>query len=209
MKALNLNKAKIFDYFILVIRFLLAYTFIRYGYSKLTDGQFGLNENELLQPIKDLNLMKVGWYLFSFQPFSYFIGVSQILCAIFLLFNRTVLLGALLFLPIAANILIIDLTIMPKQMANAFAFRLSFYILLDLLIFYHYREKVINAFKSLTSGIKFKFKHHFSLYLLLPLFALVLEFSSAIPTAIFIFLKEPQKSWNYITSIVNVLLKNI
>ena len=45
--------------------------------------------------------------------------------------------------------------------------------------------------------------------LLLPLFALVLEFSSAIPTAIFIFLKEPQKSWNYITSIVNVLLKNI
>lgn len=39
---LTTTKAQRWDYFILAARGLLAYTFISYGYGKLTGGQFGL-----------------------------------------------------------------------------------------------------------------------------------------------------------------------
>ena len=143
MKITQFYKSKNFDYLIIVIRFLLAIIFISYGYGKLTEEQFGLTTEELQTPIKELKLLQIGWYLFDQQPFKFFIGVSQIICGIILLINRTVLIGAVLFLPIVINILIIDLTIMPKAMANAFAIRLIFYIFLDSLIFLHYKKQII------------------------------------------------------------------
>jgi len=50
----RLNNSKHFSYFILAARVLLAWTFIRYGYSKLMGGQFGLSEEELITPIGEL-----------------------------------------------------------------------------------------------------------------------------------------------------------
>lgn len=41
-KLLSISNSKYFEYFILIARFLLAITFINYGYSKLTGGQFGV-----------------------------------------------------------------------------------------------------------------------------------------------------------------------
>ena len=38
MALLNTSKAQLWDYFILAARVLLAYTFIQYGYAKLTGG---------------------------------------------------------------------------------------------------------------------------------------------------------------------------
>ncbi|AZA60335.1 hypothetical protein [Chryseobacterium indoltheticum] len=58
-------KKRYWDYFILVARFLLAFTFIKYGYSKLVDGQFGVSSSDLQVPLKDLPLFKVMWFLFD------------------------------------------------------------------------------------------------------------------------------------------------
>lgn len=209
MNAPQINKSKIFDYFIIVARFLLAIVFINYGYGKLTDTQFGLTEEMLQKPIKDLNLLQIGWYLFDKQPFKYFIGISQIICGFLLLINRTVLIGASIFLPIALNILIIDLTIMPKELANGFTTRLGFYIFLDLLIFYHYREQTIAAIRSLTKSIKPKYKHKIWSFIFIPLFAFFLEFSFALPKIIRELLTEPAKMFNEIKELINIVLKNI
>lgn len=91
---LKLPKDKRWDYFILTARFLLAWTFLSYGYGKLTAGQFGISEAELATPLQDLSLFRVSWYLFDHEPFKTFIGISQVLCALLLLVNRTVLIGA-------------------------------------------------------------------------------------------------------------------
>ncbi len=206
MHRFKIDKEKLADYFILVVRCLLAYIFLDYGYAKLTEGQFGLHAEELAQPLGKTSLMRMAWYLFSFQPFKYFIGISQIICALLLIWNRTVLLGAALFLPIAANILIIDLTIMP---GSPFAMRLSFYLLLDLLIFYHYREKVIMAFFYLTKGINPKFKYKPGWYLAIPLFAILLEFLPFVPRMISAFLKDPQGTWHEILKIIEAIGRNI
>ena len=154
----KISKEKLWDYFILIARFLLAWTFFGYGFSKLIDGQFGISEEEMTTPVKDLSLFKLSWFMFDHEPFKSFIGLSQIICASLLLFNRTVIIGAFLFLPIITTILIIDLTFMPIGMAQSFTWRLSFYIFLDLLIIWNSSEqmKVIwwTIWRKKTSIIK-------------------------------------------------------
>ena len=106
---MKISKAQVWDYFILAARLLLAWTFLQYGFSKLTGEQFGLDEQMMATPIQKLSPFDVSWYLFAFEPFNSFVGVSQIICAILLLVNRTTILGAFLFLPIITTILIMML----------------------------------------------------------------------------------------------------
>lgn len=88
------------ELFILGLRILLFIIFMNYGIGKLSGGQFGnLTTQELNTPIKDLSLFKIGWYLFDHQPFKAFIGISQIIAACLLLFNRTYLIGLLILTP--------------------------------------------------------------------------------------------------------------
>jgi len=144
----------------------------------LSSQQFGLSEAELLVPIGELSNFKISWYLFDMQPFKGFVGVSQMLCGVLLLWNRSVIIGALLFLPIALNILVIDLSFMPEKMANAFVWRLSYYILLDLLILWFYRERMLEVWNSLIRIGKRSSNLSVWLYLSLPLAAILLEIIS-------------------------------
>jgi len=170
--------AKYWDYFILAARFLIGWTFLRYGISKLTEGQFGLTEAEMLTPLAELSPFRISWYLFDFQPFKAFIGVSQVISGLLLIWNRTAILGAFFFLPIVATILIIDITFMPPGFVYAFSWRLSYYILLDLLILWHYRDRMRTIWKAAWDGINTKFKYPIWVYLTLPFAAIFLEIFS-------------------------------
>ncbi len=171
-------KQKAWDYFILTARVLIALVFIDYGYGKLTGGQFGLSPEQLTKPVKDLGLFNLSWYLFDQEPFKSFIGITQIIAGILLLFNRTVILGCILALPILANILVIDITYIKME---GFYWRLSFYILLDLLILWHYREQMKIALATITKDLPVRSKFPLWTYLLLPVMAFALEFLSTIP----------------------------
>lgn len=174
-------KANLWAYFILTARILLAWTFLGYGYSKLTASQFGVSEAEMATPLNELSLFKVSWYLFDQEPFKSFIGISQIICGLLLLFNRTVLIGAFLFLPIIITILVIDITFMPPLLAYGFAWRLSFYILLDLLIIWSYKDKIIVIWNTIWKKVSNQQKFPFWTYLLLPICVIGLEIVGAIP----------------------------
>ncbi len=159
-------------------RVLIAWTFLSYGWGKLTGGQFGISPEEMATPVKDLSLFRLSWYLFSHEPFNTFVGVSQIVAALLLLINRTVILGALLAIPILANILIIDITYLKMQ---GFYWRLSYYLLLVFLILWHYKERVFATLKILTTGVSTKFKFPVWAYLILPLAAIALEVLGVVP----------------------------
>lgn len=152
-----LTKEQLWQYFILTCRFLLAWTFIGYGYSKLTDGQFGVNEIDMITQLKDISFFKLSWYLFDQQPFKAFVGISQIVCGLLFIFNRTAILGAFFFLPIVSTILIIDLSFMPPVLAYGFAWRLSFYILLDFLILWQYKSKLKIIWDAVWNNVNTKF----------------------------------------------------
>jgi uncharacterized membrane protein YphA (DoxX/SURF4 family) len=151
MVAATSPRARRWDYFILTARVLLAGIFLVYGVSKLVGLQFGVTPEILAQPLGQVSLTHLAWYYFDHQPFSAFIGVSQILASLGLLWNRTALLGALLLLPIAVTILVIDLTYL-RQMV-AFQYMLPFYIGLIFLILAHYRDRMLVVMRTLTQGV--------------------------------------------------------
>ena len=87
-KVLVMKKYLQFDLLILAMRLLLAFTLWNYGYSKLTDGQFGISEAEQNTAIKDLSLFRISWYVFEAEPFKSFVGISQVIAAVLLVYKR-------------------------------------------------------------------------------------------------------------------------
>jgi len=205
----KLSKEKILDYFILAARFLLAWTFLGYGFSKLTEGQFGINEAEMATPLKHISLFKLSWYLFDYEPFKSFTAISQIICGVLLLVNRTTLIGAFLFLPIVTTILIIDLTFMPSSLATAFTWRLSFYIFLDLLILWHYKDKMRELWKSIWDNVSTKFKYPIWAYLLLPVTAFGIDLVGVVSKILTHLIFQPTKTIEGLMNIPELVIEII
>ena len=176
------SKFQYWDYFLLSARVLLAWTLYRYGWAKLTDGQFGVDDKTMNTALKDIDLFRLSWYLADHQPFKAFIGISQIICALLLTVNRTVIIGAFVSIPIWLNILMWDLTFM-GGMAVAFTFRLSYYVILTVLIIYQSKSKVIPAILRVTENDSNN-KFPKWVYLLLPVTAIGIEIIGALPNAI-------------------------
>lgn len=186
-------KKKYWDYFILVARFLLAFTFIKYGYSKLVDGQFGVSSSDLQVPLKDLPLFKVMWFLFDHEPLKTAVGILQIITGILLLFESTAILGVLFFIPIAANIILMDISFMDEGMGRAFARRFTFYFVLCFLILWNDKERIKIIWNAIIKKFSMKRKFPILLYLLLPLFAILLEILPGIPYALYYYITNPER----------------
>ena len=178
----KLSKALLWDYFILIARIWLAIILIKYGYSKLIDGQFGVTDATMQLKLKDVGLFNLSWYLAGHEPFKSFVGISQIISGGFLIYNRTVILGAFMSIPIWLNILVFDMTFM--GLYTPFTIRIPFYIILTILILWHHKQKVIPAIMSLINGTTTRFSYPWWAYLLLPIFGAILELVGAIPIVI-------------------------
>lgn len=200
-------KKQYWDYFILVARFLLGWTFLRYGYSKLVDSQFGVTDAELATPLKDVSLFRLSWYLFDHQPFKAFIGISQVICGGLLIINRTTIIGAFLFLPIVSTILIIDLSYMPPDHKVGFAWRLPFYILLDLLILWHYRERMTIIWNAAQGGLTTKFRFPVWAYLALPVMAIALDITGILPKILTNLVLDPENTLQALKKLPPMLIE--
>lgn len=198
-----INKTQFKDLLILSIRILLSLIFISYGVGKLIGGQFGnLTEQELSTPIQELSLFKVAWYLFDHQPFKMFIGISQIIAALLFLYRRTMIIGALMLIPIVANILIIDLTIMPYGFKVAFAFRLSLYLFYIAILLYYYRKDLLPVIGKMSSVQPFRDKlNKKMLYLLVLLMIPALEIIPSVIKMGYFALTHPQVFWDGVKSL--------
>ena len=88
----------------------------------------------------------------TFMGHSYyyvlFVGITQLIGAWFLLWNKTKLLGVLILIPIMINIIIFDIIFLDVYPALANAI-IVFTMLL--LIMYFNKEKIINVFQALTN----------------------------------------------------------
>lgn len=195
MDISTLTKARLWDYLILSARMLLAFIFFVYGAGKLAGYQFGVTPEVLAQPMGQVSLAHVAWYCFAHQPFSAFVGISQILASFCLLWNRSALLGALLLLPIATTIFIIDLTFLREMVA--FQYMLPFYLGLLVLILIHYRDRMLVVARALTVGVTTRFAYPLWAYCLLPLMMGLLSLCWMIPMYAVSFMQNPTGTASY------------
>lgn len=88
------------------IRYYLAFMLINYGTMKLIHGQMPAPTlNRLMEPLGEFSPMGLAWTYFGYSKgYSIFVGLVEIL-SVFLLFRRTVTLGALITFATAINIM--------------------------------------------------------------------------------------------------------
>ena len=91
------------------IRYYLAYVLIGYGTAKLIDLQFHGNLANLDQKVGDLSAMNLLWVFFGASyPYSFFVGIAQIIASIMLFNRRTSTFAAVLMFSILANIVMVN-----------------------------------------------------------------------------------------------------
>ncbi len=124
-----------------------------YGWGKIFGGQFyrkgNLPPEVASQTLENIGSFDLAW---TFMGHSYtyilFIGISQIIGAWCLLFERTKIIGIAILLPILTNIIVFDAIFFDTYGALASALN---YFLLLLLTLYFNKEKIIKAFNTLTT----------------------------------------------------------
>lgn len=184
LSEIKLSKEKYFDFAILVLRWYLAYYMFDYGWDKMTGDQFGHRSVEILNtPLKDVDKFNLAWHLFSLDnTFGIVIGITQIIGAVLIVINRTVLVGALMLLPILGQIFLIDVAFTTSIFGAALPIRLSCMILSNILILFYYKDRMILVWNNLTKGTTTKFKYKWWIFILLPLLGLLTDFGFALLT---------------------------
>ena len=124
-----------------------------YGISKLLGGQFYM-KGKLPTEIANTTLGEVSSFslAWTFMGHSYmyilFIGITQLIGAWFLLWNKTKLIGVLILLPIMVNIILFDIFFLDVYPALANA--VIVFMMLVFILFFN-KEKVADIFQKLIS----------------------------------------------------------
>lgn len=124
-----------------------------YATGKLSGGQF-YRKGKLPEEVAEMTLGNVDSFelAWTFMGHSYyyilFIGISQLIGAWFLLWERTKLLGVAILIPIMVNIIVFDIIFLDAYGALASA---VIYFSMLLAILYFNKEKIIQAIMVLTT----------------------------------------------------------
>ena len=149
---------------------------LKYGLSKLIDGQFVRSEEILNTPLKDIDKFNLAWYLFSLdKTFNVIIGLSQIIGAVLIIYNRTVLLGAIVLIPILAQIFLVDVSFTTEMFGSALPIRLLGMLISVFIILYYHRDRVIAIWNILTKKISKKINYKWWVFIILPLLGLLTD----------------------------------
>ena len=94
-----------------LIRYFLASMMLSYGFAKVFHLQMPYPYlSRLLQPYGDSSPMGLAWtYVGQSKAFSVFVGWSEVVCGLLLLFRKTSLVGSLLSLVVMGNVVAINL----------------------------------------------------------------------------------------------------
>lgn len=106
------SDSKIYQGFIVILRYYLAFTMFGYGFSKVLYLQFSeLNLMSLTRTYGDSSPMGLLWKFMGYsETYTVFTGVMEVLGGVFLLFRRTKVLGALITFGIMLNVFVLNMT---------------------------------------------------------------------------------------------------
>ena len=93
-----------------VARWLAAVLMITYGFAKLNGSQFTVLDSEITKPMGEVSGFWLTWYYFGFSTvYGTVIALVEIGGGLLLAWPRTSLAGALVLLPVVANIILMDI----------------------------------------------------------------------------------------------------
>ena len=114
-----------------LVRYFLAGMMLSYGFTKVFHLQMPYPYlSRLLQPYGDSSPMGLAWtYVGQSKAFSVFVGWSEVVCGLLLVFRATTLLGALLSIVVMGNVVMINLCYdVPVKLFSSTLELMSFYL---------------------------------------------------------------------------------
>lgn len=177
----SISKKQLLDFLVFCLRWYLAFYMINYGYGKIMGSQFDVDPSFLNKSVGEVSQFHLSWYLFGQSSFfKIVVGSSQIVGGLLLLFNRTVLIGALLLFPILIQIFLIDVLFTVDYFGFSLPVRLLGMMICAFLILLYNKEQVLAALRMLTNGVGAKFNYKWWVYPILLLIGFLTDFISAI-----------------------------
>jgi uncharacterized membrane protein YphA (DoxX/SURF4 family) len=124
---------------IVAVRIVLALVFVLYGVMKFVGLQFGVGQSVSELRLGEASPLLITWYFFNLSPLYHnAIGTAQIATGLLLAVPRTAPLGALCFLVIIVNIVLINFG---YNIATDVKVLSSVLLALDCVLLYHYRRR--------------------------------------------------------------------
>jgi uncharacterized membrane protein YphA (DoxX/SURF4 family) len=115
-----------------IIRYLLAYIFLLYGFAKVFEQQFHSSLSAMDAPMGDASGLQITWRFFGYSyAYTLFVASSQILSSILFFFRRTATLGAMILLPVISNIVFVNFSHqIPVKLYSTIYLMMTAYLLL-------------------------------------------------------------------------------
>lgn len=93
-----------------IARWVVAVIAVTYGIAKLNGSQFTVLDSELDKPMGSVSGFWLTWYYFGYSPiYGNFIALVQVVAGLLVTHPRFALAGALVLLPLATNIVLVDI----------------------------------------------------------------------------------------------------
>lgn len=186
-----------------VLRYFSAFYIIRYGVVKFYNFgkplQFDLYTYHLDTTIRELSSTELLWVFYSYAPlYTFFIGIIECIGGILLFSPKYKIYGALLLLPILANVFLLNYF---YDIPDTAKINITIYLLVVIMVCFIERKRIITTLKALKLPmIKFSLKEEFKVvigmvffYILLniffKIFILKIEVSSVLLDKFFSFFK--------------------
>lgn len=170
------------DFLVLVLRWYLAVYMLDYGFTKIFDGQFNIPIEIASKPMSEIDNFYIAWHLFGTNKlFGIVNGIFQIVGAILLIINPTVLFGALLLLPVLFQIFLVDVCFTTNMFGINLPLRLGGMLLSNIVILYYYKDRLAKVFRDLF-GTTCKYKYPWYIFILLPFIGFSVDFIFTILT---------------------------
>ncbi|ETN93871.1 hypothetical protein P278_32810 [Zhouia amylolytica AD3] len=127
------NYNKLLQFFLVALRYYLAYYMLSYGMSKLFTNQFSsLSLFDLVKTYGQSSPMGLMWNFMEYSDtYTIFSGISEIIGGVLLLFRRTTKLGALITFGVMLNVFLMNVSYdIPVKLFSFHLMLIAFYILI-------------------------------------------------------------------------------
>jgi len=110
-RAISAGKTEKAAYYITgVLRFVTSTVMLGYAFTKLSNGHMYASYAALDTKLNDLSDFDTVWSFYGrYSSLQAFLGIMELIPAIMLLFRRTTFIGAVLLLPVTANVLLLNI----------------------------------------------------------------------------------------------------
>ena len=105
----------------IVCRYFICLLMLIYGFVKVFQGQFYTDYYWKDTPLAQLSGMELVWSFYSYSPiYETILGIIEVIVGLLVFFKRTTKLGVLLFLPVMANLVLLNLVFSVGALGSAF-----------------------------------------------------------------------------------------